>query len=396
MTTLVTVIDGLAFGLVYFCLAAGLAIIFGAAQVLNLAHGSFFLLGGCVAWVLADGSWPVLVGALTVAVIVGAFAGAALSAVVAPLARRGHLDQAVLTLGVSLLWAEAYALVTGGNPLPAAVPAALQGSVSLAGHAYPVYRLVFIAVAALLAVGIWAVIERSRVGAVVRAVVADRDMAAALGYRPGVIMACLFVAGGTVAVVAGVLALSVHVHTGLAGQPTLGQGAYLGVGAYVAAHLARDAAPGVIQLASAAVAGGLVAAATGLAVVRTRGVATVMLTLAIAEIAYTSATRWKAVTGGSDGLTVPATAAGWTDARARRARLRVAAVRHCPGVCWRAARGPVTLRPRPARCRRERVPDGCAELPRGASAVDRPPRLGRSGRALWCDVGRRPPLRVTL
>jgi branched-chain amino acid transport system permease protein len=107
-----------------------------------------------------------------------------------------------------------------------------------------------------------------------------------------------------------VLALSIHVHTGLAGLPTLGQGAFLGVGAYVGAHLARDLhAPGVLQLLAAAAAGALLAMVTGFAVIRTRGVVTVMLTLAIAELAHTSAVQWKAATGGSDGFSVPATAA---------------------------------------------------------------------------------------
>jgi branched-chain amino acid transport system permease protein len=105
-----------------------------------------------------------------------------------------------------------------------------------------------------------------------------------------------------------VLALSVHVHTGLAGLPTLGQGAYLGAGAYAAARLARDLhAPGAVQLVVAAAVGGLAALVAGAAVIRTRGVVTVMLTLAIAELVHTTAVQWKAVTGGSDGLSVPAT-----------------------------------------------------------------------------------------
>lgn len=105
-----------------------------------------------------------------------------------------------------------------------------------------------------------------------------------------------------------VLALSVHVHTGLAGLPTLGQGAYLAAGGYVAARLARDVeAAGMLQLLAAAGAGAAIAAVTGLAVARTRGVVAVMLTLAITELAHTTATRWRSGTGGSDGLTVPAT-----------------------------------------------------------------------------------------
>lgn len=104
------------------------------------------------------------------------------------------------------------------------------------------------------------------------------------------------------------LVLSVHVHTGLAGLPTLGQGAYLGLGAYTAANLARELqAPAPLLLAAAVAAAAALAALTGVAVVRTRGVVTVMLTLAVAELAHTTATRWTAVTGGSDGMAMPAT-----------------------------------------------------------------------------------------
>jgi branched-chain amino acid transport system permease protein len=203
---LVTMVDGVAFGLVYFCLAAGLAIIFGAADVLNLAHGTLYLGGALLAWRLADGSWLGLALAVLCALAAGAAAGGLLSAMTAPLAARGHLDQALLTLGVSLIGAEAFAVSTGGEPLPAAPPAGLAGSLTVAGYAYPVYRLVFIGVAALLALGIHLVIERSRLGSLVRATVADREMVAAMGYRPALVLAGLFAAGGALAVTAGTLA----------------------------------------------------------------------------------------------------------------------------------------------------------------------------------------------
>lgn len=203
---LVTVVDGVAFGLVYFCLAAGLAIIFGAADVLNLAHGTLYLGGAYLAWRLAEGSWVGIAVAITAAVAAGAAAGGLLSALTAPLARRGHLDQALLTLGVSLVGAEAFAVVTGGDPVPATAPAGLAGSFTVAGHTYPTYRLVFIAVAGVLALGIYLIMERSRLGSIVRATVADRDMVAAMGIRPGVVMATLFAVGGGLAVTAGVLA----------------------------------------------------------------------------------------------------------------------------------------------------------------------------------------------
>src|SRR5690606_10201190 len=224
---LVTVVDGVAFGLVYFCLAAGLAVIFGAADTLNLAHGTFYLAGAWLAWSVggrvggqvgeaASGGpgFADLALAIAVAVVAGAAAGWLLAVATRPLrggggagdSARAHLDQALLTLGLSLAGAEAFAVATGGDPVPAQPPAALSGSVTVAGHTYPAYRLAFIGVAAVLALGIWFAVERSRLGAVVRAAVADRPMLAALGYRPDVVLAGLFAAGGAVAVAAGVLA----------------------------------------------------------------------------------------------------------------------------------------------------------------------------------------------
>jgi branched-chain amino acid transport system permease protein len=203
---LVTIVDGVAFGLVYFCLAAGLAVIFGTADVLNLAHGTLYLAGAWLAWQLAGGHWAGLVAAASVAAIAGAAAGGVLAAATAPLRDRGHLDQALLTLGFSLVGAEVFAVATGGDPLAAAPPQPLAGSVTVAGHTYPAYRLAFIVAAAAIAVTIWLAIERSAMGTIVRATVADRDMVAALGIRPAVVLGALFAAGGALAVVAGVLA----------------------------------------------------------------------------------------------------------------------------------------------------------------------------------------------
>jgi branched-chain amino acid transport system permease protein len=101
------------------------------------------------------------------------------------------------------------------------------------------------------------------------------------------------------------LAVSVHLHTHVAGLPTLGQAAPFGVGAYAAALLARQTSASVTQLAVAALAGLGFAALTGLAVARTRGIVTIMVTLAIAEIAHATAISWTSVTGGSDGMALP-------------------------------------------------------------------------------------------
>jgi branched-chain amino acid transport system permease protein len=192
-------------GLLYFTLAAGLAVVFGSADILNLAHGTLYLGGAYVAWRLTDGSWLGMGLAVLCGLLAGAAAGGLLSWLTAPLARRGHLDQALLTLGVSLLGAEAVSIATDGEPVPSMVPLGLNGSVHLGTFTYPVYRLGFIACGLVIAAAVWLVLERSRAGAIVRAVVSDREMAAAQGIRPKLVLLTVFTAGSGLAVLGGVL-----------------------------------------------------------------------------------------------------------------------------------------------------------------------------------------------
>lgn len=202
---LASTVDGVAMGLLYFTLAAGLAVVFGAADILNLAHGTLYLGGAYLAWRLTDGSWLGMGLAVLCGLLSGAAAGGLLSWLTSPLARRGHLDQALLTLGVSLLGAEAVSVATDGEPVPSMVPVGLNGSVHLGDFTYPVYRLGFIACGLAIAAAVWLVLERSRAGAVVRAVVSDREMAAAHGIRPRLVLLTVFTAGAGLAVLGGVL-----------------------------------------------------------------------------------------------------------------------------------------------------------------------------------------------
>ncbi|HET8662328.1 MAG TPA: branched-chain amino acid ABC transporter permease [Micromonosporaceae bacterium] len=219
-TYLVSMVDGVAFGLLYFTLAVGLSLVFGMMDVLNLAHGTLYLGGAYVAYLLSDGGWTGLAVGLGAGVALGLAGGALLAALTQPLARRGHLDQALLTLGLSIIGADLFLLAAGGETLPAEAPAGLRGSVELAGHAYPAYRLVFIGIAAALALAVYLVFERSSLGALVRATVADRDMVRVLGVDTRKVLFGVFAAGAVLAVLGGVL-----------GAPILGPGP--GVDAHV-------------------------------------------------------------------------------------------------------------------------------------------------------------------
>jgi len=204
----VTILNGLARGLVLFMIAIGLSLIFGLADVLNLAHGAVFLLGGYAAVQLAPDGNGFLV-ALAVAALVGLVLGGGMAAAVRPIAGRGHLDQALLTLGASYVLAELASLVWGDNyysPLP---PAALGGATQVLGVSFPTYRLAVIAVGLLIAVGAYLLLERTQLGALVQATVADRGMVSALGVNTSLVLAGVFGVGTALAAVGGVLAAPV-------------------------------------------------------------------------------------------------------------------------------------------------------------------------------------------
>ncbi len=201
----ISALDGLAFGLLYFTLAAGLALVLGSMDVLNLAHGTLYLGGALLAYKLTDGSPLALMIAVLVGLAAGAVGGTVLAGLTAPLAGRGHLDQALLTLGIALIVGQGFAIATGGAELPVQPPKVLDDSIAIWGHRYPVYRLVFIGIALVLAITVWLTVERSRIGALVRATVADRAMVSAMGVNPRLVLVGVYAAGAALAVTGGVL-----------------------------------------------------------------------------------------------------------------------------------------------------------------------------------------------
>ncbi|MGY1604912.1 branched-chain amino acid ABC transporter permease [Geodermatophilus sp. SYSU D00815] len=209
---LVSVLNGFAIGSLLFILALGLSVVFGMMDVLNLAHGALYLVGAYLAWdLLGDGAtWGAFLGALGLAAVVGLLAGAGLSAMTEPLARRPILDQALLTLGVSLIVAEVLSIVYGNDALSVGAPPGLDGSVPVAGNAYPTYRLLLIGIGVVLAVVVWLVVERTSVGALVRASVADREMVSAMGIDNRKVKVAVLGTGSMLATLAGVLGAPVY------------------------------------------------------------------------------------------------------------------------------------------------------------------------------------------
>jgi branched-chain amino acid transport system permease protein len=207
---LIQVLNGVQYGLLLFLVASGLTLVFGVMGVINLAHGSFYMLGAYLAFSLVE-----LTGNLLVAVILGvplaALFGLALERLFfARLYRRDHLYQVLLTYGLILMVEEMRSILWGDDVHGVPVPALFNWSIPLAGAlSYPVYRLVLSGVCLALAVGLALVIQRTRIGMWVRAGAANREMVEALGIDIDRLFAIVFAAGVALAAFAGMLAAPV-------------------------------------------------------------------------------------------------------------------------------------------------------------------------------------------
>jgi branched-chain amino acid transport system permease protein len=211
-THLISLLNGLSIGSLLFILAVGLSLIFGMMDVLNLAHGALFLTGAYMAWWIEgeNASWLGFAGAIGVAALVGAASGTLLSLMTGRLARRSHLDQALLTLGLALIAADVLSVCFDNDVHSINPPPGLDGSVPVFGHPFPTYRLVLIGLGASLAVAVHLVVERTQLGALVRATVADRHMVLAIGVDDRKVKIIVFVVGAALAAIAGVLGAPVY------------------------------------------------------------------------------------------------------------------------------------------------------------------------------------------
>lgn len=205
----VVVLNGVASGLLLFMMAVGLTVIFGLMDVLNLSHGAFYLAGSYLAYAVIGetvSTWSGFFLAIVVAIVGGVVLGGLLMLLTAPLSRRGHLDQALLTLGLALVIGQVLQIIFGVQNHSVAPPPGLTGSVQVLDSQYPVYRLFVIAIGAVVAAGVWYFVERTPAGALVRAAVADSDMVSAVGVDVRRVRAVVFVSASILALIGGVLA----------------------------------------------------------------------------------------------------------------------------------------------------------------------------------------------
>ena len=210
---LIDILNGLAIGMLLFTLAVGLSLIFGLADVLNLAHGAIYLLGGYVAFEVVVERGHSFWLALPVAAAVGLVLGTALAGSLWPIRNRGHLDQALLTLGLTFIIADAASIFWGNDYQSIPTPPALFRSEIIFDQFYPRYRLGVMAVGFVLAILVYLLFERTQLGAVLRAAVEDRAMVSALGINVGLIVVGVLALGAALAAFGGVV-----------GAPILGLG----------------------------------------------------------------------------------------------------------------------------------------------------------------------------
>ncbi|HTN50045.1 MAG TPA: branched-chain amino acid ABC transporter permease [Burkholderiaceae bacterium] len=207
-TTLIVeqLLNGLQFGLMLFLIAAGLTLVFGTMDVLNLAHGSLYMIGAYVASSVAQASGSFWI-ALPVAVVSTGGVGLLLeTTLIRRLYRRDHLAQVLATFAVILIADDTVRLIWGPAPRMLSAPVALSGPVTLMpGIVYPAYRLLIIAVGLVLALLLYLFITRTRTGMLVRAGSSNREMAELMGVRVDRLFALIFVLGAMLSAVAGAL-----------------------------------------------------------------------------------------------------------------------------------------------------------------------------------------------
>ncbi|WP_300441772.1 branched-chain amino acid ABC transporter permease [Zoogloea sp.] len=204
---LIQMLNSLQYGLLLFLVASGLTLVFGIMGIINLAHGSFYMIGAYLAFAISSAT-----GSLFMAILLGiplalAFGAFLEWALFSHLYKRDHLEQVLLTYGLILIFEEVRSLLLGDEVHGVEIPAIFSASIPLSDVlSYPVYRLVISVVCIVLVVALYYLIQRTRLGMMIRAGNHDRTMVEALGININVIYRFVFALGVALAALAGMLA----------------------------------------------------------------------------------------------------------------------------------------------------------------------------------------------
>ena len=216
------ILNGLQFGIMLFLMSAGLTLIFGVMGLINLAHGSLYMIGAFIAAAVASATGSFIL-ALVAALSAAALAGAIVEmTIIRKLYNRDHLDQVLATFALILIFSEGTRWVFGSFPLYLDVPAYLQGAVTLPGGIqYPLYRITLIVFGLIIGTGLGLLITKTRIGVQIRAGENDREMISALGVNISKLYTFVFALGAALAGLAGALVGAIQsVEVGM-GEPVL-------------------------------------------------------------------------------------------------------------------------------------------------------------------------------
>src|SRR5438093_930700 len=332
-------LNGLQFGLLLFLLAAGLTLVFGIMDMVNLAHGSLYMVVAYFAATFVALTDSFVLGAL-LALGASILVGMAVEVVaIRSLYGRDHLDHVLGTFGLILFFNEAVRIVWGPAGLTLRLPDWLSTSVRvLPGLDYPTYRIAIIVTALAVALFLYVLVMRTRIGMLIRAGASNREMTGALGVNINLLYTLVFGLGAALAALAGLMqapiqpvpiglgenslrlaflmtlftrivilaiaATSLNLILGYGGMVSFGHAVYLGVGGYAVGILAYEGVvSGFAQWPVAIVASALLALLVGALSLRTRGVYFIMITLAFAQLVYYFGVGLDRY-GADDGLTV--------------------------------------------------------------------------------------------
>jgi branched-chain amino acid transport system permease protein len=202
---LIQILNGISFGMLLFLLSAGLSLIFGLMRIINLAHGSFYLLGTYVAITIASATGSFWLALAFAPVLVAVFS-VALQRMLLNRIGDNELGQVLMTFGFLLVISDVSLWIWGGAPLTLEKPAVFEGSVSFIGGTFPIYRIAITAAGFAAALGLWILVERTRIGAIMRAGVDDPEMVQGIGINLPLMMSMVFALGALLAGTSGVLA----------------------------------------------------------------------------------------------------------------------------------------------------------------------------------------------
>lgn len=203
----VQLINGVQYGLLLFLIASGLTLVFGVMGILNLAHGSMYMVGAYLVWYFVA-----LTGSFTVAALLSAVIALGLGILIERmliqrLYNRNHLDQVLLTIGMIFVFNSLQSILWGNDPYGVAVPEALSGSVPFTDNSsYPIYRIFAAVICIAIAAALYFLVSKTRLGMLIRAGESNREMVEALGVNIKSLYTIVFAIGVMLAAISGIIA----------------------------------------------------------------------------------------------------------------------------------------------------------------------------------------------